>query len=271
MLTTIYEPAGGFMKRAAMASLLVIGSVGLSPQKATFEVVSLKRNVLHETPTRAPYIVGGRLQMTNVTLNDLMLPAYWAGTQLAPSQIVGGPDWVSTESYDVTATVGAEFTGKKAGQMQPTGQLMLQSLLEDRFKLAVHWEKRDLPGYALVMSRSDGTLGPRLQRPSPGCQRPSDTCSLHVAPGWLSMGSLPLAALVNYLSRDVVRTVIDDRTGLSGRFALTLEWFTPDLCCQGNRPSIFTALQQQLGLSLEPTKEPVDVVVIDHVEEPTLD
>jgi uncharacterized protein (TIGR03435 family) len=83
------------------------------------------------------------------------------------------------------------------------------------------------------------------------------------------MGSLPLAALVNYLSRDVVRTVIDDRTGLSGRFALTLEW-SPDLS-SSNKPSIFTALQVQLGLRLEPTKEPVDVVVIDHVEKPTLD
>ena len=259
------------MTRAAMASLLVVGSVGLAAQKPTFEVVSLKRNVLHETPARAAYIVGGRLQMTNVTLNDLMLPAYWAGTQLAPSQIVGGPDWVSTESYDVTATVGAEFAGKRAGQMQPTGRSMLQSLLEDRFKLAVHWEKRDVPGYALVMSRSDGTLGPLLQRPAPGCQRPSDACSLHVAPGWLSMGSLPLAALVNYLSRNVVRTVIDDRTGLSGRFALTLEWFSPGLGCQGNRPLIFTALEEQLGLRLEPTKEPVDVVVIDHVEKPTFD
>jgi len=83
------------------------------------------------------------------------------------------------------------------------------------------------------------------------------------------MGSLPLAALVNCLSRDVVRTVIDDRTGLSGRFALTLEW-SPDLS-SSNNPSIFTALQEQLGLRLEPIKEPVDVVVIDHVEKPTLD
>ena len=257
------------MTRVAIASLIVAGSVGLAAQKPRFEIVLLKRNVLHETPARAPYIVGGRLQMTNVTLNDLMLPAYWAGTQLAPSQIVGGPDWVSTESYDLTATVGAEFAGKRAGQMLPTGRLMLQSLLEDRFKLAVHWEKRDVPGYALVMSRSDGTPGPLLQRPPPECQRPSDACTLHVAPGRLSMGSLPLDALVNYLSRDVVRAVIDDRTGLYGRFALTLEW-SPDLS-SSNKLSIFTALQEQLGLRLEPTKEHVDVVVIDHVEKPTLD
>ena len=257
------------MTRVAIASLIVAGSVGLAAQKPRFEIVLLKRNVLHETPARAPYIVRGRLQVTNVTLNDLMLPAYWAGTQLAPSQIVGGPDWVSTESYDVTATVGAEFAGKRAGQMQPTGQLMLQSLLEDRFKLAVHWEKRDVPGYALVMSRSDGTLGPLLQRPPPECQRPSDACTLHAAPGRLSLGSLPLDALVNDLSRDVVRTVIDDRTGLHGRFALTLVW-SPDRSSR-NQLSIFTALQEQLGLRLEPTKEHVDVVVIDHVEKPTLD
>jgi uncharacterized protein (TIGR03435 family) len=83
------------------------------------------------------------------------------------------------------------------------------------------------------------------------------------------MGSLPLDALVNYLSRDVVRTVIDDRTGLHGRFALTLVW-SPDRSSR-NQLSIFTALQEQLGLRLEPTKEHVDVVVIDHVEKPTLD
>src|ERR1700681_1496059 len=124
------------MTRAAIASLIVTASVGLAAQKPTFEVVSLKRNVLRETPARAAYIIRGRLQMTNVTLNDLMLPAYWAGTQLAPSQIVGGPDWVGTESYDVTATVGPEFAGKREGQMLPTGQLMLRSPLEDVLKRA---------------------------------------------------------------------------------------------------------------------------------------
>jgi len=236
-----------------------------APGGPSFAAVTIARNVSGVSTGGGAYIVKGHLQMTNVTVSALMLSAYWAGAALAPSQIVDGPGWVRTDRYDISADVGPEFAGKTTGQMMPVRRLLLQSLLEDRFKLAVHRETRELPKYGLVVLRSDGTLGPQLQRPGPECQTPvGPVCAVHVVPGQFTMGSAPLAALVQYMARTVVRTVIEDRTGLDGMFALTLEW-------SSDRPSsIFTALEQQLGLRLQSERGPVDVVVIDHVEQPTL-
>jgi bla regulator protein BlaR1 len=258
------------MTRAAIGLLMAIGVAGLAAQKPAFAAVTIARNVSRESTGGGAYVVNGRLRMTNVTLNQLMLTTYWAGTDLAPSQIVGGPAWVDDESYDVTATVGPEYAGKTTAQMLPVRRLLLQSLLEDRFKLTVHRETRELPKYALVMVRSDGSLGQRLQRPSPECQSAANAaCAVRVVAGRFSMGHAPLAALVNYLARTVVRTVVVDRTGLQGMFALNLEWSADQPST--DKPSIFIALQDQLGLKLEPERGLADVVVIDHVEKPTLD
>jgi uncharacterized protein (TIGR03435 family) len=184
-------------------------------------------------------------------------------------------------------------------------------VLVDRFKLAVHNESRELPIYELVKARSDGKLGPQLHpatvdcaalaaargrgAPPPGGPGPGGpgfgpggrpVCGMMVGPANLAAGGQSMAQFAALLSGRVQRVVID-RTGLTGNFDFDLTW-TPDQMPQGqpgppppgapplppidpNGPSIFTAVQEQLGLKLESTKGPVDVVVIDRAEQPTED
>jgi uncharacterized protein (TIGR03435 family) len=134
--------------------------------------------------------------------------------------------------------------------------------------------------YALVLARKDGALGPQLRQSRLDCSVDFTKCSPAASPGAFSSGSTPIASLTNYLASAVVRRVVVDRTGLDGRYEIALEW-TPDrtplplnadvLPSSPDKPSIFTALQDQLGLKLESERGPVDVVVIDHVERPTED
>jgi uncharacterized protein (TIGR03435 family) len=186
----------------------------------------------------------------------------------------------------------------------PALALMLQTLLAERFKLAVHNDRREMPIYALVLARRDGKLGPQLRASATDCaalmaatrarggpptpcapgERPP--CGLRMFPGNFSGGSATITQLTNALARFVSRTVVD-RTGLTGNYDVDLQW-TPDQMPQGlrgdappgapplptidpNGPSIFTAVQEQLGLKLESTKGPVDVLVIDRAERPTDD
>ena len=167
---------------------------------------------------------------------------------------------------------------------------LLRPLLEDRFKLKAHVETRELPIFALVVARTDGRLGPQFRRPivdclalrqaaragappplPPSSDRPA--CGVRMGPGKLSAGGFSIENLVTMLSSTVERLVVD-RTGLTGTFDVDLQWTQGDLTGatpSDDRASIFTAVQEQLGLKLESTKGPVDVVVIDHVEHPTED
>jgi len=142
---------------------------------------------------------------------------------------------------------------------------MLRSLLAERFQLKVHTESRNLPAYALVVSNSGSKL-----LPSTGTGGPSKTML-----GQLVVPKMGMAQLVQILEFDVDRPVID-RTGLTGDFAIHLEWTRErartaagDVPVDQSRPSIFSALQEQLGLKLESIKAPVDVLVIDRVELPS--
>jgi uncharacterized protein (TIGR03435 family) len=169
---------------------------------------------------------------------------------------------------------------------------MLRTLLAERFKLVAHKETKTLPIYALVMRRPDGALGPQLRRSTTDCapinaargsgapgasppRAPGDPlpCGIvgSVGPPLRVVGdSQSMAQLIYVLSGYAGRSVID-RTGLSGLFSFTLELSFPEAqapTTQNEAPSFFTAVQEQLGLKLEPTTGPVDVLVIDHVERP---
>jgi uncharacterized protein (TIGR03435 family) len=171
----------------------------------------------------------------------------------------------------------------------------------ERFKLEVHNEQKDMPIYALALARSDGKLGPQLQRseidcaamtaagrgrgpaamPPPGPPQPGDRpqCGIRVAPGNMTVGGSSMTQFANSLSMFVGR-IVQDHTGLTGNFDFNLTW-TPDQMPQRppgapepppidpNGPSIFTALREQLGLRLDSQRGPVDVLVIDRAEHPT--
>ena len=261
-----------------------------------FEVASVKPNTSGDGPTRIMLQPGGRITAENMSLRNLVRFAF----QVQDFQLVGGPDWLEKERFDILAKAEHDIVPTPPGTTGP-GQLMLRSLLADRFKLTIHQEKRELPVYALVLARGDGRLGPQLQHSTVDCQaliaargvgpvgasgpmlegRPQ--CGMRMSPGNILGGGFPLSQLVTTLSQFVRRTIVD-RTGLNGNFDLELKW-TPDQMPQGapppgapplppidpNGPSIFTAVQEQLGLKLESTKDSVDVLVIDHIEAPTPD
>jgi uncharacterized protein (TIGR03435 family) len=257
-----------------------------SRQQVAFEAASIKPNKSNPDIYRMQVQPGGRLVVTNAPLRSMIRNAY----RLQDFQIVGGPEWVDTDRFDVVATAAGDPT-----QQEMT--LMLRALLAERFQLRVHDETRELAIYGLTLGRSDGTLGPQIGKASFDCAsfRTSTTpappasrgpnefnCGIRMAPGSLTGRGSSMTALAMNLSIWVNRVVLD-RTGLTGDFDLDLHW-TPDQLPPGfpppgivmppvdpNGPSIFTALQEQLGLKLESARGPVEVLVIDHAERPTPD
>ena len=136
----------------------------------------------------------------------------------------------------------------------------MRQILEDRFALKYHIEKRELPLYDLVIAKH----GPKIKESTPG-----GNFTNGMSPGKLSMHAYPMSALAASLSGAVGRLIID-KTGLTGQYDIDLTWAWRDDPGSGDTgPSIFTAIQEQLGLKLEPAKAPIDVVVIDHIERPS--
>lgn len=229
-------------------------------------VASVKPN--HSVAPRAfsEYYPGGRFSATAVTVRSLLRTAY----RVQDYQIAGAPGWFSTKRYDISA---------KADGTPPAQQPFLQTLLRDQFQLAVHHETRELPAYALTVAKNDGRLGPQLRKsdfdcdvylagthdlPMPGRVSP---CSARINMGVLSAKSIKMSQLAPSLA-PLAGRFVEDRTGLAGRFDVELTW-TPDAAAaDAPGPSIFTALQEQLGLKLVSEKAPVEVLVIDHAGQP---
>jgi bla regulator protein blaR1 len=282
------------------AGFLVAGLAAQSPQPPAaglaFEVASIKpnnsgdgRGMMQNQP--------GRFIATNITPRLLIRNAY----QLQDFQITGGPGWLASDHFDINAKVPDEF--RDLPPMRPGAgpgplQLMIRALLAERFKLAVHNETKDSPIYALVLARSDGKLGPNLKKsetdcaamfaagrgrgamPPPGPPPPGEPmpCGIRIGPGNMAVGGSPLSQFANSLGMFTGR-VVQDRTGLTGNYDFTLTW-TPDQMPQRppgapdlppvdpNGPSLFTAVQEQLGLKLDSQRGPVDVLVIDRAEKP---
>jgi uncharacterized protein (TIGR03435 family) len=256
--------------------------------RPSFEVAAVKINNSNDGRVMIGMQPGGRYTATDVPLRLLIRNAY----RLQETQLVGGPDWISSMRFDVSA--------KAEGNPAPAQvQEMLQSLLAERFGLVVHKERRELPVYALKVARADGKLGPKLTTSTVDCgaqrergappPRPTLSgpmqCGIRMAPGNLTAGGQRMSDFANALSPFVNRNVVD-RTNLTERYDLELSW-TPDQMPQGaagglagstagpaidpNGASIFTAIQEQLGLKLDSDRAPIDVMVIDQVHQPTVD
>ena len=253
---------GGYLL-PAIASLLLVPAMAArvgqdndnreqtaaSGERAKFEVASVKPHAASEDTGQ--FVIArepGRLTYTNVTVRGLIRQAY--GLQVYPLSL--GPDALSTLRYDVIAE-----TSPAASKEQI--MLMLQSLLEDRFKLVAHRETKELPVYRLVIAKS----GPKFQAVADdGSAAGIDNGGGHqIRAHHVSMAMLA-AALQGSLGDKVV-----DATGLTGIFDLNLD-FNADEGKPMEGPTIFEAVQH-LGLRLEAGKGPVEVVVIDHIEEPS--
>lgn len=261
-----------------VAVLLAVTVSGQAPSADAFDVASVRTNP-SRTGVRGHSFPGDRFEARNVPLADLILVAYGEpGQLLPPAQVSGGPSWMNTERFDVSATVGGGSGNTVAGK-----QLRLRRLLSERFKLRVHVETKDLPIYALTLSRREGALGPQLRRTDATCEaleaaQPGrrDGCILSALPsGDLMVRGQTMASFANALTMLLGRTV-RDRTGLTGGFDADAR-FGPDGLPGMARPSqpdsakddaplLFTVLEEQLGLKLSSARGPVEILVIDHAE-----
>jgi uncharacterized protein (TIGR03435 family) len=237
--------------------------MSLESRGRRFEVTSVLANKTGEMRVMMRVQPGGAWEATNVTLDSMIRLAY----RIQESQLVGGPAWIYSDRFDIVAKSPQGAPGPEFG-------LRMQSLLAERFNLKLHRETRELPVYALV---TDGTPGPRLtpspidceawargrtgQPPTPLQPGERPTCGTTATPGRLTGGSITMSQLAQTLSRYTQRMVLD-QTGLTGGFDYDLEFDEPA------GTSIFTALQQQLGLRLEARRAPVDVLVIDSAAQP---
>jgi len=239
-------------------SLTIVVSTAHAQSDATFDAVSIKPNTSGEVGG-ASRAQPGRYQGVNVTLMRLIGLAY------RPIQeFEGGPDWIRTDRFDVDAK--AEGTPSQDQMLR-----MLRTMLADRFKLVVRAEKRQRPVYALTMARRDRTLGPQLRASEAMCPGGPGTCGVRMGDGILTATSITMTRLASELS--FVGRQVMDRTELPGAFEVNLQW-TPEAAGAGapatdNLPSIFTAMQEQLGLKLEPATGPIDVLVIERAEKPS--
>jgi bla regulator protein blaR1 len=211
------------------------------------------------------FFPGAGLRVKNGTLKAIVETAY----DIREFQISGGPGWVNSERYDILAKSPSNEFRSDVGNSPEDIQAIrfrLQGLLAQRFHLQVHREMKELPEYALEIAKN----GPKLIGEDPNVPRNSAT-GIQTTCGQMIGTSATMANLVFMLSRQLNRPVLD-HTALTGKYNFRLQW-TPDAGpCPGtpdDTPSIFTALQEKLGLKLESMKGAVESLVIDHAEKPS--
>lgn len=234
--------------------LLPIALASISyAQTAAFDATSIKLNLSAGGPSSLR-VTAGRAAMQNVSLKKVMLNAY--GIPDDREYMIDGPDFLTSEHFDIEATFPADTPVAKVREM-------MQTMLAERFNLALHKETRQLPMYSLVVAKG----GPKIHPGSPGGGRTSGR------PGHFEATGITMQKLADLIARQAGRPV-SDATGLQGVFDFTLEWDpqadlqvgTSDVAGSIQGASIFTALQEQLGLRLESGNGPVEVLVVDRME-----
>ena len=256
--------------------------------RRTFEVASVKPN--HSGDARLSFGgPPGRYEIVNAPLRTIVRVAH----QVQDYQIVEAPGWIATERFDILATTPAVVPTERAE--------MLRNLLAERFNLRAHIERREMPIFEMVLTRSDGQLGQAARATGVNCAEraagrnggapPPATpagvrldrplCGLMLRPGALMAGAMTMGEFARALAPQVNRFVLD-RTGITGFFDFDVQ-FTPEQITppppgvpplppvDPNGPSLFTALQEQLGIRLNATRGPIEVLVIDAITRPTPD
>ena len=263
-----------FLVAMAATGLAAEAQTSVAPPKMmaadadpSFDVATIKPNNSGVPIMQDLRIDGRRFVTRNSSLEDLIAFAY----RVQGKQIVGAPEWLNQERYDLTAVPGGEDTPS----MRQVG-IMVQKLLKDRFGLTFHHETREMPAYVLTVAKN----GPKLTAPvSPG---PLPTIGFRPASNGLTLLDLngTLAGFTGLLQVMVLDRPVVDQTGIAGIFDVQVTFTPDDSEFKGQRmvpptdpasaaPGLFDAVQQQLGLKLSAQKAQVDVISIDHVERPS--
>jgi uncharacterized protein (TIGR03435 family) len=269
------------MFRCAAVGFIVFSSYGVFGQTPPpeFDAVSIKPNKSGDVRGGTHPSPGGRFTATNVTTKTLIEWAY----QIRDFQLSGEPGWVDTEKFDVAAKADGN---PRYDFLQPTLETMFQTVLADRFKLAVHRVTKELPVYSLVVAKSGPTIRPVDEGNRPEVPTAQNPCRF-LRPmqfGQLTAEKAPLSALAFMLITFTGRTVLD-KTDLKGSYSYTLDWtkyLQPEPSTAGAdrsvpivfdpasiEPAIASALEEELGLKLEAGKGPVEMIAVDHVERPS--
>jgi uncharacterized protein (TIGR03435 family) len=259
---------------------------------AELEVVSVKQNK-NASGIRLG-LWGDRFLATGMTLQGLIQTSF----EIEDDQLAGEPHWVKSESYDVEAkmdhSVAEHLHQLSFDQRLVQYHRMLQTVLADRCKLTFHWETKELPVYALIVVKNKGS---QISETRPGDNYPNGIKDLNgqshgdvmrMGRGFLQGQGVSIASLVHMLSQQQLGRLVIDNTGLTAKYDFTLQW-TPDtnqgarlkpfddgqsaagntLPAENSEPSLFTAIQEQLGLKLKSEKDSVPLLVIDHIERPS--
>jgi uncharacterized protein (TIGR03435 family) len=251
----------------SVGTCIPLGRAQSSP-RPQFDVASIKQRNDGATSSACCLGPGGSLNAKNQRVSNLIGFAW----TMKYYQLVGGPNWLESDRFDIEATT-------EGNPSQDEIKQMLQALLEDRFQLKVHRDTRELPLYALTLAKG----GSRLQAfkegdcvkydpstptaSSPG--KPRDFCGFNIlTQGRWNASGITIQQVVSALA-DITNRPVVDKTGLSGLFNVHMEYPEDGLSPDSAGPSIFTAIQSELGLRLESTKGPATVLVIDHVEKPS--
>lgn len=263
------------MKKLVLATVLM-ASATAGAQAPAFDAVSIKVNRSGDQGSRFGGRPGGII-VTNNTLRSIIRNVW----NLNALQIVEGPAWIDSDRFDIVATAPGNPTRDQV-------VAMAKAMLAERFKLVVHNESRPLPVYALVMARPDGRLGPNLRRSTANCDLSTtpgapptpppppeplagqtiSACGTNTAPGILRAGGIQLEAFTRNMAGAAGRIIVD-KTGLTGRFDMVMTFNQDAANTAPDLPTLFAAVQEQLGLKFEAQTAPVDVLVIDSAEKPS--
>ncbi len=250
----------------AVVSVVLFGAAGVQAEPSeqlTWEVISVKA-----MPANSCKEGEGGVRFLPNGLSAACVPAVFlvefAYHLMDPTRIVGLPHWATgPQMYAIEARVSAEEAGAFAKLKRDVKAGMMQSVFAERFGMRAHNEKREMPAYALVLAKS----GSKLKEPA---STTSGISQFGGSTGEVKWANSPLTNLTFLLAKETGRPVVD-KTGLTGRYDFTLEYTPADRAAtdENGRPSIYTALEEQLGLKLVPARQPVEVLVVDSIEQPT--
>lgn len=254
-------PAAATPVRRVLVLVVALGLVPALAAQLQFDVASVKENRSGAAGGTFRFVPDGGVRATNMPARSFITIAHG----LEPYQLVGLPDWGRDLRYDLDARPAGRVARDESRQM-------LQALLADRFKVKFHRESRQIDGFAMVRVRQN-VLGPSMRPSTVACDGVaplSDRCrESRVGVDTMRLVGAPLSTLVQMVVSKVGAPIADE-TGLMGAFDLELVW-TDDTVPTDDRRSIYTALQEQLGLRLERRRVTADVFVVDRIERPSPD